>query len=203
LIKYSVIGGTASVIGGGKFANGAMTGAFQYLVNEATANRSRGLGAQTAVVKDLMARGFDVIENVRLQVMLEGGVPIEAIADYAYREGDQIVFGEVKDGLGARFTQNQKIVYDAIVEGRVKVVNIDHRIALEILPGEKYAASLSVHALAGSRAMRQVASRWGVKAIGGVLTILGSGIATAADLFLISPDLGANSDCVGCLNGGR
>jgi len=33
LVKYSVIGGTASVIGGGKFANGAMTGAWQYLFN--------------------------------------------------------------------------------------------------------------------------------------------------------------------------
>jgi RHS repeat-associated protein len=31
--KYAIIGGTASVIGGGKFANGAVTGAFQYLFN--------------------------------------------------------------------------------------------------------------------------------------------------------------------------
>jgi hypothetical protein len=29
-----VIGGTIAVIGGGKFANGAMTGAFQYIVNQ-------------------------------------------------------------------------------------------------------------------------------------------------------------------------
>ena len=34
LLTYSVIGGTASVIGGGKFENGALTGAFQYVVNE-------------------------------------------------------------------------------------------------------------------------------------------------------------------------
>lgn len=34
LVKYAVIGGTASAIGGGKFANGAVTGAFQYLMNE-------------------------------------------------------------------------------------------------------------------------------------------------------------------------
>lgn len=43
LVKYAVIGGTASAIGGGKFANGAMTGAWQYLMNEATeANKPKG-----------------------------------------------------------------------------------------------------------------------------------------------------------------
>ena len=40
LVKYSVIGGTASAIGGGKFANGAASGAFQYLFNENTPKRS-------------------------------------------------------------------------------------------------------------------------------------------------------------------
>jgi hypothetical protein len=34
-LKYAVIGGTVEVIGGGKFANGATTGAFQYLFNAA------------------------------------------------------------------------------------------------------------------------------------------------------------------------
>jgi RHS repeat-associated protein len=33
VVAYSVIGGTASTLSGGKFANGAMTGAFQYLFN--------------------------------------------------------------------------------------------------------------------------------------------------------------------------
>jgi hypothetical protein len=32
-VKYAIIGGTVEVIGGGKFANGATTGAFQYLFN--------------------------------------------------------------------------------------------------------------------------------------------------------------------------
>jgi hypothetical protein len=34
LIKSSVVGGTASSLGGGKFSNGAATAAFQYLVHE-------------------------------------------------------------------------------------------------------------------------------------------------------------------------
>ena len=36
-IKCAIVGGTASALGGGKFANGAFTGAFQYLTNEAAA----------------------------------------------------------------------------------------------------------------------------------------------------------------------
>ena len=34
VVTASVIGGTASVLGGGKFANGAVTGAFGYLFNQ-------------------------------------------------------------------------------------------------------------------------------------------------------------------------
>jgi hypothetical protein len=41
----AIIGGTASELGGGKFANGAMTGAFSYLFNEfASRNRSNVYG---------------------------------------------------------------------------------------------------------------------------------------------------------------
>lgn len=49
LVKYSVIGGTASVIGGGKFANGAMTGAWQYLVNEKVSQKSGSVRKPLAV----------------------------------------------------------------------------------------------------------------------------------------------------------
>jgi hypothetical protein len=42
-IISAVVGGTASVLGGGKFANGAQTGAFSYLFNElASAKRAEG-----------------------------------------------------------------------------------------------------------------------------------------------------------------
>lgn len=34
-VKYAIIGGTMSELGGGKFANGALTGAFQYMMNQA------------------------------------------------------------------------------------------------------------------------------------------------------------------------
>jgi hypothetical protein len=40
-IKHAVLGGTASALGGGKFANGARTAAFGYLFNEAAHGASR------------------------------------------------------------------------------------------------------------------------------------------------------------------
>ncbi len=40
-IRSAVIGGTASVLGGGKFANGAVTGAFRYLVADTTQPKPR------------------------------------------------------------------------------------------------------------------------------------------------------------------
>jgi hypothetical protein len=33
-VRDAVVGGTISVIGGGKFANGAQTGAFRYLLSQ-------------------------------------------------------------------------------------------------------------------------------------------------------------------------
>ena len=43
-IKASVVGGTVSVIGGGKFANGAYTAAFQHLLNAEAANSKSSMG---------------------------------------------------------------------------------------------------------------------------------------------------------------
>jgi RHS repeat-associated protein len=48
LAASAVVGGTASVIGGGKFQNGAITGAFGYLFNEMGNNRQRGYGWTTS-----------------------------------------------------------------------------------------------------------------------------------------------------------
>jgi RHS repeat-associated protein len=55
-IRSSAIGGTLSVIGGGKFANGAMTGAFQYLFNECATTRMCGsLGTRILVRANVAA----------------------------------------------------------------------------------------------------------------------------------------------------
>ena len=62
LVKYSVIGGTIASIGGGKFANGAMMGAFQYLFNELSAtkmNRQGYTGSPADLPED---KNFRLIE---------------------------------------------------------------------------------------------------------------------------------------------
>jgi hypothetical protein len=45
LLFKSVLGGLASVAGGGKFANGAVTGAFQYLFNDQFHDRAAAIAA--------------------------------------------------------------------------------------------------------------------------------------------------------------
>ncbi len=90
----AVIGGTASVIGGGKFENGAMTGAFGYLFNawadsqkdvtatiEGTTAQSSKLGGTTAygyntntdvfvALPDENLRGYDVLITVNGQSVI-------------------------------------------------------------------------------------------------------------------------------------
>ena len=44
-ITSAIVGGTASVLGGGKFANGAQTAAFGYLFNECAHTRACGFGS--------------------------------------------------------------------------------------------------------------------------------------------------------------
>jgi hypothetical protein len=61
LISTSVLGGLASVAGGGKFANGAITAAFGYLFNEAGKGpNDRHQQGVDAVRDQLKAMGYDV-----------------------------------------------------------------------------------------------------------------------------------------------
>jgi hypothetical protein len=47
-VRDAVVGGTISVIGGGKFANGAQTGAFRYLFND---SNLKGVGLHQKAVQ--------------------------------------------------------------------------------------------------------------------------------------------------------
>jgi hypothetical protein len=62
----SVVGGTASVLGGGKFANGAQTAAFGYLFNELQGLRLRGIG-DTYLDDQFSPRVEEWIELARAQ----------------------------------------------------------------------------------------------------------------------------------------
>ena len=71
----AVVGGTASALGGGKFANGAVTGAYTMLFNHIAHPQKRGLMRLISVVKikealwtllNLMRGG--ILKNIRNDV---------------------------------------------------------------------------------------------------------------------------------------
>jgi RHS repeat-associated protein len=57
LLLASIVGGTASVVGGGKFANGAVQGAFTYLFNECGRTRMCGSSSTTSVMATVNPAG--------------------------------------------------------------------------------------------------------------------------------------------------
>jgi hypothetical protein len=54
---------------------------------------------------------------------LPDGRVVDAVADYAYKINGRIFFHEVKFGLSAKLSVNQKVVYAAISEGRVAIAS--------------------------------------------------------------------------------
>lgn len=78
-VKASVIGGTASVLGGGKFANGAVTGAFSYDFNEVAhipnlggviagdiGGGLRALGSMAIVMGEVLADAVDGVLGIAI-----------------------------------------------------------------------------------------------------------------------------------------
>ncbi len=76
----AVIGGTASVLSGGKFANGAQTAAMQYLLNQASMNMKRELAVRNAIRNARMT--FN--DNKSLN-NVESGM---SIATYVYEDSE-------------------------------------------------------------------------------------------------------------------
>ncbi|SSC09038.1 RHS repeat-associated core domain-containing protein [bacterium endosymbiont of Bathymodiolus sp. 5 South] len=76
--RDAVVGGTISVIGGGKFANGAQTGAFRYLFNDSfdhlISKGSHDYERTSSVVCSTSSQGCS-IKNVALQVQKVGAFP--------------------------------------------------------------------------------------------------------------------------------
>jgi RHS repeat-associated protein len=110
-------GGTASVVGGGKFANGAVQGAFGYLFNHMTGRQLARLAAKgSQLLTDFLidAGAEKIHDNVHMRA---GGV--HAIADGVFKFGDVDHFhaAEVKIGDGD-YTKNQRIVYRALQSGQ-------------------------------------------------------------------------------------
>ncbi len=196
------VGGTISKLSGGSFANGAVTAAMQHLFNAELAQHAQGKAAEAKLLKELRGMGYEVAEQVYLKLFPKVGVAeITAIADFAYLKDGVIVFGEIKDGMGAKLTPNQKVVYHALIVGeRVGFVNPQVMARIGVMPGVTYKIGLSMFTYTNSRAMRQIGRRWVGRGLAGAVTILGSSAALGAELLFHSSAVGPNSDCPGCIN---
>jgi RHS repeat-associated protein len=115
-ITAGVIGGTASALGGGKFANGAYTAAFQHLLNaeleayaedkkafligpdqtELTVDPRYGTGKRSNIYENMLAAargaGFDVFEGATAYTMKDvwGSREYDTIVYYNHGEGAQL-----------------------------------------------------------------------------------------------------------------
>jgi len=209
-IATAIAGGTASVLGGGKFANGASRAALAYIVNHLVQdNRIEAARFEEKILKqvgDELGGDWNVKSQVKIQLVGKDGRITTAVADYIAVNVDEakVIVGEVKNGLGSRFSAGQKIVYDGLVSsGRVRIMSDAVVDFLDVQPGKRYLVSLSVHALAGSRGAGQALRMWGkrvgFKGAAGLITVLGSPVAIAAESMITANSTSSNADCVGCL----
>jgi RHS repeat-associated protein len=117
-LSAAVAGGTAAVIGGGKFANGAMTAAFVHLFNAEQwwrhAMRMGALGA-TNMNAEMNRHGFTEISK---EVLFRSDAGVTVRIDGVYSSGGQLLFGEAKTGNSADLTSNQLRVFKDLQEGR-------------------------------------------------------------------------------------
>jgi RHS repeat-associated protein len=102
-VVSAVIGGTASKISGGKFANGAQTGAFQYLFNQAGESLKRNLATpeQAKIIQQVRALAQDAADEWDNACAQAGGAPACAPS----KRGTHIhkLFAIKLDNLGSNF----------------------------------------------------------------------------------------------------
>jgi RHS repeat-associated protein len=127
-IVQATVGGLASVAGGGKFANGAVTGAFQYLVALGSVGgradpRMDANDAYNGTYHDQVVQSMaDRLRGAGLSVETE--VPLEmadgsagARIDIMAQSGGHTFSIEVKTGENPDFTPGQIVVYPHLMMG--------------------------------------------------------------------------------------
>ena len=187
----ALVGGTVSALTGGKFASGALAAAFGRAFNsEPHAWQLAEKAAVKQIAEAYAEKGIQItiLEQVKIGVRLPNGSVVNAIADHAYMVDGVVHFGEVKMGMFARLTKNQKVVYSAINAG--KVFFVDNGVARQFgfkAGAELFSARLTLHAIEGSRAWRQVGRlipTAGREGLGKVLSFLGGAAFTGVTLYL-------------------
>jgi hypothetical protein len=118
-IAVTVIGGTASVLAGGKFENGAMTAAYGYLFNQMMTGRElarlsvKGL---TYLSRELAEFGYNIIGS---EVYFQGASGSVVRIDGVYVGPDgRVLFGEAKIGNTGDLTRNQRTALPELQEGK-------------------------------------------------------------------------------------
>ena len=89
VIQSAIVGGTASKIGGGKFANGAMTGAFvQALNHNHSASDAPGRELETFTAEEIVVRPEEVNDVYRAFFRQHKDIPLDQITikDQAYAQ---------------------------------------------------------------------------------------------------------------------
>ncbi|HZP59888.1 MAG TPA: hypothetical protein VFB27_06145, partial [Opitutaceae bacterium] len=107
---YAAVGGTASVLGGGKFANGATTGAFTYMFNDAAEQlkkiNSMKLSIQDPVIKRGLPAGtkdnVDAITAPELHTDILGDTVTATLTGTIYIKADAYDDPDIRNELIAR-----------------------------------------------------------------------------------------------------
>lgn len=185
----AAVGGTASVLGGGKFSNGAMTGAYSYLFNALAAWKK----AEQMAASSLRDAGWTVEQGVKVVLRgAPGELDAFGVADFIATKDGEVLIGEVKDGLSAKLTKFQKAMLSSEAAlGRLEIMSAERAMALGIEAGVPLGNQLNTGARImytlsgelGGRAGRQWAAQsagalatrvlfTGVKIVGGVPFLL-------------------------------
>jgi RHS repeat-associated protein len=128
LVLNSTLGGFASLAGGGKFANGAITAAFGYLFNQA-ANVAQGQAAENLWEQSVISEGGEVVgRNLKYYAVDAEGNPVmrdgkllKGELDGLSRARDGVIdAAEVKNGNSAKWPGSQLERSEYIREGRIR-----------------------------------------------------------------------------------
>jgi hypothetical protein len=108
-IISAVVGGTASVLGGGKFANGAYTGAFSYLFNNLGKRGVQYAAKGSKLLAEEMAGyGFEPTPGKSTEITFVSDSGVRIRIDGVFAKDGMILFGEAKIGDTADLTKNQR-----------------------------------------------------------------------------------------------
>lgn len=121
-------------------------------------SRDMGTAVAEKVVEALRADGYEVFREVAIRVEGPNGKTVTAIADYVYRDGNSLIFGEVKAGMHSKLSLSQRTVYSAIKKGGVKILNSRIAGALGVRAVQALgsnSARMVLHSVENSRAWRQ------------------------------------------------